>query len=614
MSLFQTIKVFLEWPGATKWFVFAGLLFASLIEGFGVAALIPAVSVAFEPPAQASGLGGEVIALLGTYGITPSLELFFSLFIGLMVFKAGLVIAVYRYVARAVADLGVAQRAQLVDHLSRARWSLFTEQPLGVFSNVITIDVSRGCKAMQQSATVVAMLFQTLIYVFIAFFISWQVALAGILCGLVVTGLLSPFISRSRKQGKLLQVRMQELTVSLSDLLQNLKPVKAMEQQASFIDYFIKQARNFARAYRKQVTYQNTMKALKEPLGAILIVAGFYVAQLYLTLTIAEWVVMALVLYRLMSRMAGVQERLQVAVSFHASYRQVKKMTAIVEAEGEQNSGTEAPRVRDRLEIRDLSFAHASHQVFRDLNLTLPMEGLTVIMGESGCGKSTLIDLLVGFHRPQSGDIALDGTPLTEIDLRAWRRQIGYVPQEVVLFNDTLRTNLTLGDESIPQSVIEQALKDAGAWDFVQALPEGLESPMGEKGSFLSGGQRQRIGLARALVRQPKFLIFDEVTSALDKKSEEIIRARAREFAAKIPVLVVTHTDEWLNEADRAYRLTPLEPAGQKPPGSPRFDCRTAGRAARRRLKVSRPASDRRGCAGSPPPARRAPNTSCRLA
>ena len=564
--MLQTLRIFLSWPGKAKWFVAAGLLFASLAEGLGLASLIPALSVALESSSQTTGLSGKMIGLLASLGLSPRLELLFGLFIGFMICKAVLFIAIYSYVARTVADLSVELRAKLIDRLSRARWSLFTEHPLGGFSNVVTTDVQRSCKAVEMSAVFVATLFQTFIFIFVALMISWQVALGGSLFGLIIVGLLSPFLKKSRKQGKHQQIRMMELTISLSDLLQNLKPVKAMEQQTSFINYFVKQARAYARAFRKQRVYEISMKALREPLASICIVLGFYVAHLSLTLSIADWVVMALVMSRLISRMAVVQEKLQNTVALYASYQKVQDMTAAIEAEAEQAVGAAAPRVEEAITFHDVTFAHGSHQIFRRLNLYLPMKGVTVIMGESGSGKSTLIDLLVGFYRPQSGTVSLDGTPLDKIDLHGLRKQVGYVPQEVVLFNDSLWTNLTLGDDSIPESIVVQALKDAGAWEFVQALPDGLASPMGEKGSFLSGGQRQRIGLARALVRQPMLLILDEVTSALDKSSEGIMRAQIRRLAQRTPVLVITHTDRWLNEADRAYRLSPLVPGEDSHP------------------------------------------------
>ena len=350
---------------------------------------------------------------------------------------------------------------------------------------------------------------------------------------------------------------MKELNVSLSDLLQNLKPVKAMEQQGAFVRYFTKQARAYARAFRREIMYRTAMKAAREPLGVLFVIAGFYVGQANLDLSAAEWIVMALVLLRLLSRIAVVQERLQNTVVRRASYLYVRELTELVQVEREQAQGGLAPSFEEACRFRNLSFAYGNHQVFRRLDLTIPMQGVTVIMGESGSGKSTLIELLIGFQQPQEGEITVGSIPLADLDLHLWRRGIGYVPQEILLFNDSLRTNLTLGDESVAESAIEQALKDAGAWDFVQSLPAGLDSPMGEKGSFLSGGQRQRISLARALIRQPKFLILDEVTSALDIASEDAMRANIRKLGTRIPILVISHTERWLQEADQAYRLSP---------------------------------------------------------
>ena len=554
--MLQTLGIFLNWPGKPKWLVFLGLVAVSLIEGFGLATLLPALSIAFEPAGQTSATVQQLLDLLGRIGIAPELEIFFGAFIGLVALKAFLLIVVNSYVAGAVARLGAGMRMALIDHLSRASWDVHTEMPLGKLSNVMTIDVNRACKATQQSATVVAMLLQALIYVVLAFLISWQLALAGMTLALIIVVVLNPYVKRAGKQGDRIQSRMLGLSVILGDLLQNLKPVKAMDQQSVFIRYFEKLTNAFAKADRKQVVYQSTMKALREPLAAVLLVGGFYVAQLHLTLAMSDWVVMALVLLRLTSRLSTVQERLQVAVTFHASYREVQSLTQLLADRREPKSGTKAPTADDRICLENVTFRYGSKTVFDGLNLTIPMKGLTVVMGESGAGKSTLVDLLVGFRQPQEGVIKLDGQTLAEVDVKAWRRKLGYVPQEVVLFNDTLWVNLTLGDDSITEAVVEKALINAGAMDFVEALPQGWHSPMGEKGSLVSGGQRQRIGLARALTRQPSLLILDEVTSGLDGRNEDIIIERIKRISADIPVLVITHSERWLTMADRVYELT----------------------------------------------------------
>jgi ATP-binding cassette, subfamily C, bacterial len=187
--------------------------------------------------------------------------------------------------------------------------------------------------------------------------------------------------------------------------------------------------------------------------------------------------------------------------------------------------------------------------------LEIPARGITVLSGPSGAGKTTIVDLLVGFHQPTKGQILVDGIPLSQIKLQDWRRGIGYVPQELTLLHGSITENVTMGDASISHEAVTQALAQAGALAFVNNLPQGLETDVGQMGSKLSGGERQRISLARALVLKPRLLILDEVTSALDENTEAAICASVRELSRYYTVVAITHRPAWTNIADRAYRV-----------------------------------------------------------
>ena len=202
-----------------------------------------------------------------------------------------------------------------------------------------------------------------------------------------------------------------------------------------------------------------------------------------------------------------------------------------------------------------VSYAHGeARSILREQSLAIPARGLTLVIGPSGAGKTTLLDLVVGLRQPDAGRITVDDVPLPELNLRDWRRQIGYVPQESVMVDESVAHNLTLG-ESIPDDQVREALRAANALEFVESMPEGLATRVGEGGSRLSGGQRQRLAIARALIHQPRLLILDEATSNLDPEAQEAIVDTVSQLKNHMSILAVAHQERLVRVADRVYRL-----------------------------------------------------------
>jgi ATP-binding cassette subfamily C protein len=180
---------------------------------------------------------------------------------------------------------------------------------------------------------------------------------------------------------------------------------------------------------------------------------------------------------------------------------------------------------------------------------------VATLIGPSGVGKTTIADLLVGLNEPAEGRILADNMPLREIDLAQWRSKIGYIPQENILFNDSVMENITLGDPAITEEQVVAALKLAGAWGFVADLPQGLHEPIGVRGNRLSGGQKQRLSIARALIGDPELLILDEATSALDQTTAREICAAVRGLRGQRTILAITHQAIWMEAADRVLTM-----------------------------------------------------------
>ena len=205
--------------------------------------------------------------------------------------------------------------------------------------------------------------------------------------------------------------------------------------------------------------------------------------------------------------------------------------------------------------LESVQLSYGEKSVLRNVSLTITTGRFVAIIGPSGAGKTTIIDLLIGLIEPASGTIRIDGVPLGQIDLRSWRNQIGYVPQEIFLFHDTILRNISLGDDSVTREEAQQALRAAEAWGFVSELPQGLDTIVGERGAKLSGGQRQRIAIARALVRHPKLLILDEVTTSLDPESEAALCKTLSHLAGTVTIVGVSHQPALIDVATTVYEL-----------------------------------------------------------
>jgi len=222
---------------------------------------------------------------------------------------------------------------------------------------------------------------------------------------------------------------------------------------------------------------------------------------------------------------------------------------------------TDASPLALRAEIRfeDVYFRYpgAAGWALEGASLSIPRNQTIGLVGGSGSGKTTLVDLLLGLYEPEQGRILIDDVPLSADLVPAWRRQVGYVPQQIFLSDDTVAANIAFGvpAREIDAARVEQAARIAQLHDFVQQLPSGYETVIGERGVRLSGGQRQRIGIARALYRDPAVLIMDEATSSLDGATEEDVMQAIRILAGKKTVILIAHRLTTVEECDRVYLL-----------------------------------------------------------
>jgi ATP-binding cassette subfamily C protein len=313
--------------------------------------------------------------------------------------------------------------------------------------------------------------------------------------------------------------------------------------------------RRLDRALRRQVVSAAALTAGQEELFAVVIVAGLYLALAPLQMPFPTVLVLVLVLGRMLAQLGKVQKEYQKVATGESAYLSCRATIAAARAAAERGGTRPPPPLCRGITLDNIHFSYGDTPLFDGLDLHIAAGTLTTLMGPSGSGKSTLLDLVLGFATPDAGQVRIDGQPLAETDLAAWRQQIGYVPQETHLLHDSVLHNVTLGDPGLGAADAERALREADAWDLVARLPGGLLHVVGERGGRLSGGQRQRILIARALAHRPRLLILDEATSALDDFSEAAICRTLERLKGRLTILAVSHRPALAEIADRVYRL-----------------------------------------------------------
>lgn len=537
-------------------FVVFCLLVSGLVEGIGLASLVPLLALA-SGDSEMSQLGRILVDFLAWFGLQPTPLVLVALLIFGMVGKAALMIVAMQQVAASIARIGTTLRLNLMDALLTARWRFFTREPLGRFANAIGNETYRSGDAFMAVAQFIAHCVHALVYLGIAAVMSWKLAALAALAGFIMVISLHRLVVITKQNARKQSRRMKDMITRLADALIGLKPMKAMARHAQFTALFNKDVRAIERAMRRHFNAKQANRALQDPVTAIFLGVGGYFVLTTMKIPLPELIIMTVLLAKTIDTIGKAQQNLQAVRGYEPSFWMVQDAIDDAAAVREPAHPGLAPTLQRGIVLRDVSISFGSNKVLSQASCVIAAGQVTTITGRSGAGKTTLVDIILGLHQNDSGDIFIDDLNLTQIDIEKWRSMVGYVPQELILFHDTVAVNVTLGDPRFGPDDVERALRQAGAWAFVSALPDGIDHVVGERGNLLSGGQRQRIALARALVHGPKLLVLDEATSALDPETEKMIVDNVCDIARQtgLTVVSITHQPAWVKSADSVIEI-----------------------------------------------------------
>jgi len=573
------LRIFFNSAGTRPWLVLSCLTVAGFFEFVSLGAMLPLFSLASSGSStQASGLGRLAMTLLQATGMSAAPSRLIILFLGAIILKNVMVFFALSYAGFAKTEVSTRIRRQLLDALAVASWRYLVGRKGGQIANAISHEAHTASDAYQASAGFVSYLVQAAIYIAAALLISFKLTLAGIAVGALIALFFGKLVDLSRRAGRNMVDATSQLVILVSDALGNIKPIKAMERQGQLFELFASRVDAIRQALRAQVLLHYAVERGSEVILMTLLGVGMYVAAVGQGIDISEVVVLGIIVIKGVESLRHLQSLLRNVGEYESAYWRVQELLTELRSHQEVRTGTKVPTLETGARFESVVLTYDDTPVVRNASLVIAAGEITVLLGPSGAGKTSLVDLLLGLQQPDSGTISIDGTPLQEVSLRDWRRMIGYVPQELTLLHGSIRQNVTLGDPSLSDEDVYEALDLARIGGFVRSLPQGLDTVVGEMGAKLSGGQRQRVALARALVLRPHLLILDEVTSALDPATEVEICGNISELRGRYTIVAITHRPSWQAIADHMIRIEkgrivedirPAEVQGARPAAQP---------------------------------------------
>jgi subfamily B ATP-binding cassette protein MsbA len=446
-------------------------------------------------------------------------------------------------------------RDDLFRHLQRQPHAFFDQEATGVLMSRVVYDVL----LLQDSVTkVVTSFFKdsfTLVgLTVVIFYQDWQLALIAILIFPPAAYIIVRFGRRLRRLAKESQQSVAQLNLRLQENFTGQRIVKAFAREDFEAGRFAAANEHFRLVQMKLRITRGLSSPIMELLGAlgmavIISYGGYHVIQGTTTPgTFFSFLAALLMLYAPIRGLSNAQNSIQEGLAAAQRVFAVLDLEpGIVDHPGARVLG---PLSRD-IVYQGVSFSYGGEPVLRDIDFTVRKGEMLALVGPSGAGKTTLLNLLPRFYDVTSGAILIDGVDLREVSLASLRAQTGVVTQQTILFNETVRYNVAYGRLEATAEEIIQALRAAHAYDFVMALPQGLDTVIGEQGIRLSGGERQRLAIARALLKDPPILILDEATSSLDSESEREVQQALDRLIEGRTTLVIAHRLSTVRHADR---------------------------------------------------------------
>ncbi|MFA1641976.1 ABC transporter ATP-binding protein [Chryseomicrobium imtechense] len=526
----------MRWP---KWMIAFAFLFSLVETGFGL--VIPLLTMNFIDSFTEGGISP---LLLGG--------------VALLLIVQAVLSGIAFYLMRKIGEYVVA-------YIRNRVWRHVLGLPVGFFDNEESGELMS--RILQDTSVIKSLITDHLITFFtsiltvigavgILLWIDWRMTLILLVSVPVTLAVMFPIGRVMSKVAKSTQDEVATFSAQLGRVLQNIRLVKYSQSEARERIHGEQQVDRIYKFYLKEAKLVSILSPVMTLIMTLVLIVVFgYGGAQVASGALSAGALVAIIFYLIQIIVPFTQ-----MASFFTAYQKTvgatERIQDILERAQENAEGKSLPSTEQDVVLHDVTFAYGEKVILEDISLSIPRGKVTAFVGESGGGKTTMFSMLQRFYEPKHGGIYYGDTDIREIKLAEWRGLFGYVSQESPLMNGTIRDNILYGVEQVPtDTAIEQALRQANAWEFIMKLEQGLETPVGEGGIKLSGGQRQRIAIARAVLRNPRILLLDEATSSLDTESERLVQEALQTVMRGRTTLVIAHRLSTVQHADQLVIL-----------------------------------------------------------
>ncbi len=440
-------------------------------------------------------------------------------------------------------------RMKLFTQITNMEYLKFQQLSTGTYSNLAGVQLNQYLVGFIYLAAFFTVLIAALSYLCFSLFIDLKFSLIAGSCGFVIALLLRGLNSKVKELSHKTTANETKTTSLFIETIQAFKYLKATSMHRKFMGKLEHEIEQVRKQSFQSETYRGIFLAGQEPITIVLMCFLIFLQVAVLNHSLSGMLVSVYLFHRALSNIMVTQKDWQYLLNINGGFTAVAQQLELSKQHEEKSGNKVLEGGIEEIKFSNVSFSYGEAAAINQLSLTIPKNTTVAFVGQSGAGKTTIVDLITLLNKPQEGEIFINGITSSEIELSSYREKIGFVTQDVNLFDDTIANNISLWDDN-NISGVQEAVRQAYAAEFINQLPEQLETPIGDRGVRLSGGQKQRLSLARELYKKPSLLILDEATSALDSESESFIKETLDSLKGKLTIVMIAHRLSTVKEAD----------------------------------------------------------------